>query len=122
MIWQRLLLPNGQSLNIENMQGTDLEGYSGLRDRVDNHSPDMLRGILLSSLMSAVAVATTSAGSDDDSYRSEAGRGAAEATLQVGNELTRKNLNRQPTLKIRPGHLLNILVHKDLVLAPYTNE
>ena len=122
LIWQRLLLPNGQSLNIENMQGTDLEGYSGLRDRVDNHSPDMLRGILLSSLMSAVAVATTSAGSDDDSYRSEAGRGAAEATLQVGNELTRKNLNRQPTLKIRPGHLLNILVHKDLVLAPYTNE
>ena len=122
LIWQRLLLPNGQSLNIENMQGTDLEGYSGLRDRVDNHSPDMLRGILLSSLMSAVAVATTSAGSDDDIYRSEAGRGAAEATLQVGNELTRKNLNRQPTLKIRPGHLLNILVHKDLVLAPYTNE
>ena len=38
---------------------------------------------------------------------------------QVGQQLTRKNLNVQPTLTVRPGFPLRITVNKDLILRPY---
>lgn len=119
LIWQRIIFPNGKSIYINNLQGMDTEGYSGLRDQVDRHTPDLIKGIVLSTIFGAGAAIVSGNDSDDDSYKAEAGRGAGEAILDVGNEITRKNLNRQPTLKIRPGHTFTIMVNQDLILEAY---
>lgn len=122
LIWQRLLLPNGKSIFLENMQGADIQGFSGLRDKVDKHTPDLVRGVVLSALLSSVAMAATSS-HNNDSYRNDfkvaAGQGAAQATLDVGNQITQKNLDRQPTLTIAPGHMFMVMVHVDLLMEPY---
>lgn len=119
LIWQRIIFPNGKSIYLNNLQGMDIEGYSGLRDQVDRHTPDLIKGIFLSTVFGAGAAIVSGNDSDDDSYKAEAGRGAGEAILDVGNEITRKNLNRQPTLKIRPGHTFTIMVNQDLILEAY---
>ena len=49
-----------------------------------------------------------------------AGRDSAQDSInQVGQEITRRNMNIQPTLTSRPGLPVRIIVNRDLVLRPY---
>lgn len=120
IIWTRLVFPNGNSISLEGMPGVDLSGYAGLSDQVDNHYGKLITGVLLSSVLGATAQVADGRtfNSADPSYSELALQGVARNTNQVGQQLTRKNLNIQPTLIIRPGFRFNVFVHKDMVLEP----
>lgn len=119
LVWQRLMLPNGKSILLENMQGMDTQGYAGIRDGVDKHTPDLVRGVVLSALLSATTMAATNNHDNKNDYKSSAGQGAAQAVLDTGSQITRKNLERQPTLTVKPGTLFMVMVHQDLILEPF---
>lgn len=121
IIWTRLIFPNGNSISLEGMPGVDLSGYSGLTDQVDNHYGKLITGVLLSSVLGATAQVADGRtfNSANPSYSELALQGVARNTNQVGQQLTRKNLNIQPTLVIRPGFRFNVFVHKDMVLEGY---
>jgi type IV secretion system protein VirB10 len=119
--WNRIIMPNGDSINIGSMGGADLTGASGLHDRVNQHFGDILKGILLSTLISigassAESASTTSSGS---TVLNNAGSGIANAATQTGDRITDRQLNRQPTIEIRAGWALRVIVSKDMVLEPY---
>ena len=121
VVWTRLLRPDGSSIKLESMPGVDLAGYSGFSDKVDNHYDRLIGGVLLSSVLSVGA--TASAG-DYDSYEDRdmaqifAGN-AGEEIASAGDKITRKNLDIQPTIKIRPGFSVNVLVNKDMIIPPF---
>jgi type IV secretion system protein VirB10 len=46
-------------------------------------------------------------------------RGSSDTLNQTGQQVVRRNLNIQPTLTIRPGFLVRVIVNRDLVLEPY---
>ena len=46
-------------------------------------------------------------------------RGAGDTLNQAGQQVVRRNLNIQPTLTIRPGFPVRVIVTRDLVLQPY---
>ena len=121
IVWTRLILPNGKSLSLEGMPGVDLSGTSGLSDQVNNHWGRLLTGVVFSSLLSAGAQIAEGRNYStvDPSYGELATQGIAKNANQVGQELTRRNLNVQPTLQIRPGFRFNVFVHKDITLEPY---
>ena len=48
-----------------------------------------------------------------------AGRGTARAAQQIGQGITERELNRQPTIQVRAGWPLRVIVNKDMILAPY---
>jgi type IV secretion system protein VirB10 len=103
------------------MGGADLTGASGLHDRVNQHFGDILKGILLSTLISigassAESASTTSSGS---TVLNNAGSGIANSATQTGDRITDRQLNRQPTIEIRAGWALRVIVSKDMVLEPY---
>ena len=117
VVWQRIIMPDGSSIVIENLPGTDTAGYAGLEDQVNFHTWRLIKGIALSTLL---GVGTELTFGDDESDLIEAIRGSAQDSAnQVGQTLTERNLNIQPTIIIRPGWPLRIIVHKDLVLRPY---
>lgn len=116
VVWQRLIFPNGDSINLHNMQGTDLTGKAGITGKVNNHFATLLKGVLLSSAMGAGAAIVTD---DRDDWRSEAGKGAGETIIKIGDRFAEKALNRQPTIEIKQGERFNIMVHSDLILRPY---
>lgn len=118
IVWQRIVLPNGESIALENMPGVDLSGSAGLRDKTNYHSLQLLRGVVLSAVFGAgTAIVTYEKDSDNNQMR-EAGRGAGENIDNIGQKMADKDLNRQPTIEIRQGHKFNILVHKDMILKP----
>lgn len=119
VVWNRLLLPNGESMDLEGMVGADTAGYSGFTDRVNNHTPKVLNGVILGSLLTAAATMASGNNANATSYSQLAGQGVAENTAQAAAQITERNLNIQPTIEIRPGYAFNVFVNKDLILKPY---
>jgi type IV secretion system protein VirB10 len=119
--WNRIIMPDGRSINIGAMEGADLGGASGLHDQVDGHFGQLARGILLSTVFSvgAASAQDASARSSGSLVINSAGSGVSTEALQVGRQITSRDLNRQPTLKVRAGWPLRIVVSKDMILAPY---
>ncbi|WP_068819770.1 TraB/TrbI/VirB10 family type IV secretion system protein [Xanthomonas graminis] len=121
LVWQRLRFPNGFSLDLEGMPGVDLSGYAGVSDKLNNHWGKVLSSVLLSSTVAA-AVATAE-GDSFSSFQRDAGQaasqGAAQQINQAGAQLLQRSINIQPTLEIRPGQRVAVMVNKDLALSPY---
>ena len=116
VVWQRLRLPNGDTITLDNLQGVDMIGQAGLPGKVNNHFATLLKGVLLSSAMGATAAIVTD---DDDDWRSEAGEGAGLSIIQIGDKFTTKALDRQPTIEIKAGERFNVMIHSDIILKPY---
>jgi type IV secretory pathway VirB10-like protein len=120
VVWTRLIFPSGRSVNLGAMIGADPTGAGGLTDRVDTHLPLLARAAGLSTLISVGAAAAQNSlarGSDNLVLQDGAGGLTAQAS-QVGQQLVDRDLQHAPTIRIRPGWPLRVLVDRDLVLAP----
>ena len=116
VVWTRLILPNGDSIQLDNLPGTDAQGFAGLKDRVDNHTWQFLKGAVLSSLLSI----GSELASDDGDRLTRALQNAGQDTANIaGQRIIERNLNVQPTLSVRPGWRFNVIVSRDLILKPY---
>ncbi len=116
VIWTDIIFPNGSTLQIGGMAGTDAAGYGGFTDKVDNH--------LLETFGSAILVALIGTGTemmlpDDNNTGNNGENSARESFAETFGELSEqtvsRNLNVQPTLEIRPGYQFNVLVDQDMV-------
>jgi type IV secretion system protein VirB10 len=116
IVWQRIVLPNGSSLWIENVPGTDASGYSGLEDKVDFHTWTLLKGVGLSTLL---GVGSEMAFTGDGDLVQALRRSTQDNVSRAGDQITQRNLNIQPTITIRPGAIVRLVVNKDLILAPW---
>ena len=117
LVWTRLIMPNGRSIVLERQPGADASGYVGLEDEVDNHWGELFKAALLSTLL-GVGTQLGSSGTEDDIVRALR-RGGSDSFNQTGQQVVRRNLNIQPTLMVRPGFLVRVIVNRDLVLQPY---
>jgi len=117
VVWQRIIMPDGSSVVIENLPASDTAGYAGLEDEVNFHTWRLLKGIVLSTLL---GVGTELSFGDSESDLVKAIRESTQDSAnRVGQRVTGRNLNIQPTITIRPGWPLRIIANKDMVLRPY---
>ena len=120
LVWTRLIMPNGRSIVLERQPGADTAGYAGLEDEVDNHWGALFKGALLSTLLGVGSElgSTSGTGSNSDVITALR-RGSSDSLNQTGQKVVQRNLNIQPTLTIRPGFPVRVIVNRDLVLEPY---
>ncbi|UGV28551.1 TrbI/VirB10 family protein [Rhodopseudomonas boonkerdii] len=116
LVWNRLILPNGRSIVLERQPGADSQGYAGLEDGVDYHWWDLAKAAGLSTLLS---VGAELAVNDEDRLLSAIRNGGQDTINDAGQQIIRRQLNVAPTLTIRPGFPVRIVVTRDLVLEPY---
>jgi type IV secretion system protein VirB10 len=115
IVWTRLIFPDGASLDLQKMQGVDMAGYAGFKDRVDHHYLRIYGNALLLSVLGAgyeFLDPSENRTDTSETVASNIGRELAQTTSQM----TQKNINIQPTIIIRPGYKFNILVMKDMIL------
>ncbi len=118
LVWNRLIFPNGRSIVLERLPGADPQGYAGLQDGVDYHWWDLAKAAGLSTLLSFSAELATN---DDDRLVQAIRDGAQDTINDAGQQIIRRQLQIAPTLTIRPGFPLRIVVTRDLILEPYRN-
>ncbi|MCC0463179.1 TrbI/VirB10 family protein [Pseudomonas aeruginosa] len=120
VVWNRIILPDTSSLTLDNLAGTDPAGYAGLEDGVDWHWDRIFAGAALTTLLGVGAELASPGNRQNGDRVIIAGRDSLQDSVnQVGQEMTRRNLNIQPTLTERPGLPVRIIVNRDLVLRPY---
>jgi type IV secretion system protein VirB10 len=120
LVWTRLILPDTSSIALDRLPGIDPEGYAGLEDGVDWHWGRILEGVALSTLLGVSAEeAVGNTGGSNGNVVLALRNSAQDSVNQVGQEITRRNLSVQPTLTVRPGFPMRVMVNKDLVLRPY---
>lgn len=116
LVWNRLILPDGRSIVLERVPAADTEGYAGLQDGVDYH----WRRLFLAAGLSTLLGMGAELGADSQDDIASAIRGSVQdAANDTGQQIVRRQLDVQPTLTVRPGFPLRVMVHRDLVLAPY---
>jgi type IV secretion system protein TrbI len=117
VVWQRIILPDGSSIVIDNLPATDTGGYAGLADQVDFHTWKLLKGVALATVL-GVGSELTFDSSDSDLIRALQ-QSTQATTNRAGQRLIERQLNVQPTITVRPGWPLRVIAHKDILLRPY---
>ncbi len=120
VIWQRIIRPDGTSMVIENLPATDVAGYAGLTDQVNLHTWKLLKGIVLSTLL---GIGTEiSLGNNESDLVTAIRESTQQSTNRAGQKLVDRTLDIQPTITVRPGWPLRIIVNKDIVMTPYDQK
>lgn len=119
VIWQRIVMPDGSSIRLDNAPAADTSGYAGLADKVDYHGLRLLQGVAISTLLGVGANLSISGESDLVRALREA---AQQNVSRAGDQITSRNLQVQPTIIVRPGTPVRLLVHRDLVLPPWKEK
>ena len=117
VVWSRIILPNGDSVTIDNLPAADTAGYAGLEDNVDPHSWQILKGIGLATVFAISSELTL--GNSGDTVVQALRQSIQTNTNQAGQRMVERELDVQPTITVRPGWPLRVIVTKDLVLKPY---
>jgi type IV secretion system protein VirB10 len=117
LVWTRLIMPNGRSIVLERQSGADTQGFAGLDDQVDYH---WLRLFAAAALSTVLGVGSELGATNNDNAIVQALReGGSNSLNQTGQQVVRRNLNIQPTITVRPGFPVRVIVNRDLVMAPY---
>jgi type IV secretion system protein VirB10 len=123
LIWTRLMMPDGGSIVLDNLPATDTEGYAGLEDGIDYHTWRLLKGVVLSSLLGISSELAANNGTQNNNRIIVGLRDSVNDTAnQAGQRIVSKDLAIQPTLTVRPGYPVRVLVNRDIVLRPYANR
>ncbi len=119
LVWNRIILPGGRSIVLERQPGADSAGFSGLEDGVDHHWWDIAKAAVLSTLLNVGAELVT----DDSDEIARAIRDGAQDTIgDAGEEIVRRQVGRAPTLTIRPGFPVSVIVTRDLIIEPQRGQ
>ncbi|CAN7615418.1 TrbI/VirB10 family protein [Phenylobacterium sp. LjRoot164] len=120
VVWTRIVFPDGRSLDIGAMSAADVTGAGGLADQVDTHAPALARAVGLSTLVSigGAAAQNSLARGSDNLVLQDAASGLAATASDTGRQIVERDLRRAPTLRVRPGWPLRLIVDKDLILPP----
>jgi type IV secretion system protein TrbI len=114
LAWNRLILPDGRSIVLERQPAADPRGFAGLQDATDYHWGGVLKAALVSTLLGVGS--EIGSGSDGDLARAIR-RGTQDSVNRAGEQIVSRELNVRPTLTIRPGTPVRVLVTRDLVLG-----
>jgi type IV secretion system protein TrbI len=116
LAWVRIIMPNGTSIVLEHQPGADSAGYAGLEDDVDYHWGNLLKAAAISTLL---GIGSELALTGNNGLVEALRTGTQDTLNQSGQTLVQRQLNVQPTLTIRPGFPVRVVVNRDLIFTPY---
>lgn len=119
--FHRLIMPDGFSVSLDQFQGLDQIGDTGLRDKVNNHYLRIFGTSLAIGALGAVAEAGTGnafTDSGSDLIRQQFASSMAQSSEQILDRF----LNILPTVTIREGHRVKVYLSGDLALPDYNNH
>ncbi len=125
LVWDRLILPNGKSLTLEAEPGVDAQGVVGVRGQVDRRLLPLLAGTLLAGAVTTLGQMARDhdnsggGGRRSGGWLGDAGDAAAIEAAQVGGRLLDRELTVRPSIQLRPGASVRVLITRDLILEPY---
>lgn len=114
MVWDRVILPDGEALTLGSIQGYDERGMSGAKDRVITHFWKTLFNALLLSVATTAGDALVDESAKSGTLIAELSANFGATTSSAFDDYLRARLRIKPTFEIRSGYRFNIIVNKDI--------
>ena len=121
VVWTRLVMPNGKSIVLDGMNGVDQQGAAGAEDQVDYHFDKLAAAATLSTALAYGGNLARDGGRNRNDL-DVVGETIAQESSKIGGRIIDRQLDVQPTITIRQGFPLNVLVNKDMILEPYADD
>jgi type IV secretion system protein VirB10 len=118
LVWDRLILPNGKSLILSEEPGVDAQGAVGVRGDVDRRLVPLGAATLFAGAITTLGERARG-GSEDRSFAASAGSAASIEAAQVGGRLVDRELRVRPSIRVRAGASVRVMITRDLILEPY---
>lgn len=124
VIWNRIIYPDTESIDLGSMEGADQGGYAGFHDQVNTHFWSKIGNALLISIAGAGVQLSQGTGQTTNGYNSQqiAAASLGQQFGELGQEYARAGLAIPNTLEIRPGYRFVVMVNKDMHLRPYSDR
>jgi type IV secretion system protein VirB10 len=118
LTWDRLILPNGKSLLLTKEPGVDAQGAVGVQGRVDRRLGSLAIATLFAGAITTLGEIARD-DEDDSGFWGDAGDAAAIQAAQVGGRLIDRELEVRPSIRLRAGAPVRVMITRDLILEPY---
>jgi len=124
VIWNRVIFPDTESIDLGSMEGADQGGYAGFHDQVNTHFWSKIGNALLISIAGAGVQLSQPQAPVNGYYSSQqiASASLGQQFGELGQEYARAGLSIPNTLEIRPGYRFVVMVNKDVHLRPYVDH
>ncbi|MEJ6788042.1 TrbI/VirB10 family protein [Brevundimonas sp. BR2-1] len=119
LTWERLILPNGKSLILTGEPGVDAQGAIGVRGQVDRRLWPLLVGTLFAGAITTLGQIARDDDGGSGGLLGDAGDAAAIEGARVGGRLVDRELEVRPSIRLRAGAPVRVMITRDLILEPY---
>ncbi|MBI2261935.1 MAG: TrbI/VirB10 family protein [Caulobacterales bacterium] len=119
LTWDRLILPNGKSLVLTGEPGVDAQGAVGVRGSVDRRLFPLLVGTLFAGAITTLGQIARDGDDRSGGLLGDAGDAAAIEGARVGGRLIDRELEVRPSIRVRAGAPVRVMITRDLILEPY---
>ena len=120
VIWHTLIRPDGYQINLGAMNGTDTKGAAGLKGFVNDHPMAYVKAIVLMSAFSIInGEFQATQGQTNNQYVQNIAANSQEMVNKLGDKLIDRAMDVQPTIVIKAGTQINVVVNQNLTLPEY---
>ena len=118
VVFHRIIMPDGYSVSLDQFQGLNQIGETGLHDQVNHHYLEIFGVSIAIGAIAGLSQANTQYGfteSASDTYRQGFSASLSQSSLRILDRF----LNILPTFTIREGYRIKIYLASDLLLPAY---
>ncbi len=122
VVFHRMIMPDGYSVDLDQFQGLNQTGETGLKDKVNNHYLQIFGTSIALGIIAGAAEISSGNGSVYPSGQDAFQYGAAASVSQSATTVLDQFINIPPTITIREGHRVKVYISQDLLLPAYDNH
>ena len=122
VVFHRLIMPDGYSVDLDQFHGLDQIGEEGLKDKVNNHYFEIFGASIALGVIAGAGEITQGGGTISTSGSQAFTTGTAGSISQSANTILDRFMQIPPTITIREGHRVKIYFTQDMLLPAYSNH
>jgi type IV secretion system protein VirB10 len=122
VVFHRLIMPDGYSVDLDQFHGLDQIGEEGLKDKVNNHYFEIFGASIALGVIAGAGEIAQGGGTISTSGSQAFTTGTAGSVSQSANTILDRFMQIPPTITIREGHRVKVYFTQDMLLPAYENH
>jgi type IV secretion system protein TrbI len=122
VVFHRLIMPDGYSVDLDQFHGLDQIGEEGLKDKINNHYLQIFGTSIALGVIAGASEITQGGGTITTSGSQAFTNGTAASVSQSATTILDRFMQIPPTITIREGHRVKVYFMQDLLLPAYSNH
>jgi type IV secretory pathway VirB10-like protein len=122
VVFHRLIMPDGYSVDLDQFHGLDQIGEEGLKDKVNNHYFQIFGTSIALGVIAGAGEIEEGGGTISTSGSQAFVTGSSASISQSATSVLDRFMQIPPTITIREGHRIKIYFTQDMLLPAYSNH